>query len=444
MSLHRSSVPPLSAALAALATITAIIEWAARPAHAETVDATVTTLLAGHATPRDGAIYTVVPVYEMLSLLASDLRIPYIDDLRIELSAWGMVAFGSPGDSVNNCVGASASLGDHACVTGDLDLGFLEGKVWKRRITARLGRQLVTGGAARVTQFDGLDIDVRIARGLGVQVYGGAPVTPRFADSRGDALAGGRIYYRHSVSTELGVSAIYVLGQGRTARGDIAVDARYRALPQLTFTGYALYSLRELRLAEATIAATVTPTPMLEITGEYRRVAPDLFLSRNSIFSVFSQETRDEAGLWLSLLPRRGVRIYGDYHIVIDAGGMGHRGAAKATFALGPQTTIGVEGRVLRLPDNGYLDGRIFGTQRLGRAFTLTVDLDAVRLERALNGRDYSLTAAATAGWDFAPGWRSVVTAIGNVGPFVDGRFEVIAKLVYNHTYRFHQAVAKP
>lgn len=422
------------------------------PARAETIDATSTTLLAGHSDPRDGKTYTVVPVYEMVSLTAGDLRVPYIDDLRIQISGWGMAAFGNQGPTAAypnpisdnngnpNCRGANASLSDTACITGDLDLGNIEGRVAKRHITFKLGRQFVVGGAARMTQLDGAALEFKFYKGLGLQLYGGAPVTPRFATSRGDAIGGGRVFYRHSVTTEVGASAVYVLGAGRTAREDVALDARYSPLPQISFTGYGLYSLYEMRIGEANLAVTAQPWRIFDITADYRRIAPDLFLPRNSIFSVFSQETRDEAGVWFSIRPRGRTRIYGDYHAVVDDQGLGHRAGLKGSFAVASQTTLGAEARLLKLPDKGYLEGRLFGLQRLGEKVTITLDLDGLWLEQALNGRDYSLTAAATVGWDFAPGWKTVVTAMGDVGPYVDGRLEVMAKLVYNHTYRFHES----
>ncbi len=37
-------------------------------ASAETIDATITTLVAGRQDPRDGKVYTVVPIYQLLNL----------------------------------------------------------------------------------------------------------------------------------------------------------------------------------------------------------------------------------------------------------------------------------------------------------------------------------------------------------------------------------------
>src|ERR1044071_8667690 len=99
----------------------------------QTVDATALTLLSGRQDPRDGEVHTVVPAYEDIWLTARDLDIPGVDGTRIVVSGWGMVAGGDLIDGSDN-------------VTGDLDVGYIEGKVFDRRLFLRLGRQIVASG----------------------------------------------------------------------------------------------------------------------------------------------------------------------------------------------------------------------------------------------------------------------------------------------------------
>src|SRR5262245_45360157 len=87
--------------------------WVA-PARAETLDATATVLIAGHADPRDGRIHTVVPAYEALTLHASDFGFRYLEDFHIAVQGWGLIAFGDPRPG--------------EAPAGDLDIGYLEGK----------------------------------------------------------------------------------------------------------------------------------------------------------------------------------------------------------------------------------------------------------------------------------------------------------------------------
>jgi hypothetical protein len=92
-------------------------------ARAEVVDATSTTLLSGHADPRDGVVHTSVPLFELVSVRATDLRVPHVDDMIVILSGWGEIAFAD-------------TDGGHRGL-GDLDIAFVEGKMLRRRVTGR-------------------------------------------------------------------------------------------------------------------------------------------------------------------------------------------------------------------------------------------------------------------------------------------------------------------
>jgi hypothetical protein len=394
--------------------------FAAAPVAGETVDATATTLLSGHADVRVGRIYTVVPAYENLSLLATDLRIPHFEDVEVVMRAWGEAAFQS----------SSAPL------DGDLDAAYLRGRFYKRHFEFQLGRQLVIGGAARVTQMDGLTLTSLAPHGFGLTVYGGVPVTPRFAVHRGDGMVGARAFWRQSIATELGLSIIDIADQGLASRFDLGFDGRVAATPALVFDAFAVFSLIEDRFAEAQAAATWAPLRELEISADAHHTAPDLFLPRTSIFSVFSNETHDEYGGRTLVRPLRWLRIAGDYHYVNASNGTGHRGGAKATLTPSSATTVGIELRDLsQSSTGGYFQSRVFCIERIRPTVTATLDADLYVLERPLNGQSTSFTAAGTVGWDFSPGWRLVLSGLADRTPLVAWRFEAMAKLVFNHTW---------
>jgi hypothetical protein len=419
----RRSAPALVLLLVSLLAL-----FVARGARGETIDATFTTLVAGRQDPRDGNLYSSVPVFQNVSLMVSDVRLRHVDDLRVVVAGWGEVTLGA------------APVLEGA--TGDLDLGFVEGKLFDRRLELRLGRQLVFGGAARAQPMDGASATARIWRRVYVNAYGGAPVTPRFGVHQGDFMAGGRMFWRPTVDSELGASFLEMLNDGLQARQDLGVDGRWRPLRSLTLTGYALFSLLELRLAEGDLAALWQPLSSLQLGADYRRTSPDLFLPRSSILSVFSQETRDEAGGNAWWRPISRLRIETDYHVILAEAGFGQRGGARVSASLGRffETTLAAEVRFLRLATaNGYVQERLYLIQRLSPAWVATLDLDLYKLEQPINGQTLSFTSAATLGWQIAPRWRAVVTGIADTTPQVERRFECMAKLVYNATYRVHQ-----
>src|SRR5450432_2405404 len=413
-------------------------------ARAETVDATSTTLLIGRQDPRDGVVHTSVPVYELIALRATDFHLRGVEDMAVVMSGWGAVALADPIE------------GKHGL--GDLDIAFAEGKLLRRRIAIRLGRQLLIAGAGRNLAFDGLGVTFTTVRWVGVSAQAGVPVTPRFAVDRGDALIAGRAFVRpafgdSSFGSEAGVAFLQVLDHGDIARQDLAVDARVTPVASplravaLTLSGFALFSLPEERLAEGDVTATGQLGRLLEVSGDYRRTAPDLFLPRNSIFSVFSQETRDEAGGWIyaRLVPR--LRLQGGYHVIVDAGGTGHDGRAKLTGTFGPdgRNSVGVESRLLLLSRSGttlargYTLARAFALVRVAPGLVTTLDASTFFYDGDVNGQRESYVGAATASYDFRPDWRALVTGIGSVTPFAERRFEAMAKLVYQGTTRLRQ-----
>ena len=393
-------------------------------AHGQEVDARLMTLLSGHADPRDGHVYSVVPAYQSITLSASELTVPFLDDVRLMASGWGEVVLGDPAP------GTSPSA--------DLDLGFIEARTWKRRVELRLGRQIISGGAARMTPMDGLSAKVTLGP-LALTTYGGAPVTPRFGISRGDAMAGARLAYRSGTETEIAASVIDVLDDGRAARQDVAVDARYGFVKQLFITEYALFSLRELRFAEASAAIAWQPTLDGQATFEYRRTAPDLFLPRTSVLSVFSQETRDELGGTIFWRPFHALRLSGDARVLFVEDGTGARASGKLAYGSPGERDAGLELRVLHEPSSGFAEARLFGLQKIGDGGLVTIDLDGYWLEKAINGQQLSLTATATAGWQLAPVWRVVVTGLCDMTPLVAWRGEVMVKVVYNPMMHVHQ-----
>ncbi len=396
-----------------------------RSAYADSVEFNVSTLLAGRADPRDGEIHTVVPVYQSLGVTAQIKR-PYFDSINIVMSGWGSVQL---------------DIGRDQYWSGDIDLGYLDGSFWKKRVQLRLGRQFVFGGAARSTQLDGGSATFQIYKGLGVSAYGGVPVTPRFSVSRGDVVFGGRMFYRHSVDTEVGVSFNQVMGEGRSARQDLAVDARYVPHEQVALTGYTLYSIPEARIAEADVAATWIPNLKFQIGADYRRTAPDLFLPLNSVFSVFSQETRDEVGGNVFFKPIRRLRFYGDLRAVVNMEGAGARGGIKATVALGQRehSTINGELRLLKLPNNGYVQARLYSTHKLSPAWFVTLGANSYFLDQPINGQSFSFTGTGTVAGELGRGFKLVATGFADVTPFVERRVEFVLKLAYNATQVFRE-----
>src|SRR5438067_9969745 len=222
-------------------------------AGAARADGSATTLLDSRPYVRDGG-HQEAPIYESFALSARSDGGDVLQDVRIVARAWGRLTLGTPFD-------------EHR-TAGDVDSLFLEGRVFKRHLLLRLGRQLAVGGAVRATQLDGIAADGLLAYGLGAQVWAGSPVQPRFNVSRGDFLTGARVFWRRAFDSEVGASFVYALRGGYLARKDAAVDGSWTPLRPVTVSGLFQWSLEEERLAEARLQALWQVNQKLQLVGD--------------------------------------------------------------------------------------------------------------------------------------------------------------------------------
>lgn len=426
-------------------------------ARADTVEVSSTTLISAGEQTRDGRsggkpdLVTVVPAYEILTISARDIRTPVADDLQLVMSGWGSYDF----DDRRWDNGTSSNL------TGDLVTGYVQGRLAHRALTLRLGRAHVMTGVARMIQLDGGEAILVLPYGFRVSGYVGAPVAQRFASrsgirswnpTGGDLAYGGRLAWALAVpgaagnGLELGASANVVEDSGDPVRQEVGADFRLQPLANVSFTGFGAFSVYDERFSEAKLMGRWSPRALkrLELSADWRFVAPDLLLARNSILSVFSAASRNEFGLGGSYRLGHGLTLGGDYHLQIEPGEtasssdyLGHDAAARLDWERG-NTDAGAELLFLRALENGYVAGRVYGKQTYGRYFA-AADVLAHLLREEVNGQDYSVTGTLSVGAQLARGFSAVVAGRAGVTPFLEQTYDVMAKLVYNQTYRLKE-----
>jgi hypothetical protein len=421
-------------------------------AAADTIEATSTTYLTAGKQPRGGApgqepdLVNVMPVIEVLSVSARDIRNPVFENLDVVVSTWGSF------DLQDNRWDA----GTTGSLTGDVVTGYVRGQLLSRRLTLRLGREVVSLGAGRVAAIDGGDVALRLPFGVGLTAYAGAPVAQRFstrgADRSWNALGGDLAYGgRASLSLnlpipvlralELGGSIAFVDDGGEAVRRDAGVDVRLLLLRGLTVNGYALWAVEDERLAEASALATWRVARHWFVTADFKRTAPDLMLARTSILSVFADSTRDEVGGGVRWEITRALEAGLDYHALLEPGEggteLGHEVVARGDYASGP-VKAGGELSWLDAVDNGYLGARFFVRREFGKLFAAG-DVIAYVFNEAVNGQDYAANVAATGGWQFGKAWTASLTARAGVTPYMEQQADVMVKLAYNQTYRVRE-----
>ena len=406
----------MSRARAAVTTLVALACAVAGTAAAG-VAVSLVSYLSARPELRDGQAVTAAPLLEMLSVNAWGLNAPGIKDARAHVSGWGTLGL--------------LDLPRRGSVAGDVQLAFVEGRLFGERLRVVAGRQLVGGGAARFLQLDGLLAEYLLPRRLRLAAWGGLPVSARFGVRQGDAAAGGRVAWAPSWDSEVGASYAFVLDRGITARHEAAVDGRWLPTNAIRVQGHALFSLAEARLVEAELAPYWRIWPTLEVAVSARRVAQDLLLPRSSILSVFAEPDRDEVGAIAIWEPRPELAVTADARAAWLSGVPGSEAGARLVARTAPGTLIVGELRWLGALNRGYLRARLAASRRLTQKLVLTADADAFWRDRPVNGVNHSAVASATATWTFAPEWLAVAELGAGTTPEMAAEARAMVKLAW-------------
>jgi len=408
---------------------------AALPARADVLQASATTLVTAGQSYRDGQLERAIPVYELVTVSATEMKTGW-GEFEATLAAWGAVDAGPIRFWQNG-----APAGSRA--SGDVDVGYLRGDVLGRRLTFRLGRQVVVEGSARMIHLDGGQLVLRLPAGFGLSAWGGVPVSPRF-DARGGELAlqgtradvayGGRVSWGRAGLLEVGASAAIAEDGSEVSRQDVGADLRLTPVHALELTGSGFYSIAEKRVGQVQAGARLQAHRTFTVFADYQHVEPDLFLPRNSILAVFAAEKRDDVGGGLRWTPRRTVDVDAEAFYLKEPEGNGRRARVRGTLRPYGLGAVGAEVQVLKIPENGYLQGRLFGQRDFGR-ISATLDLWIYRYENKVNDQSQSLGGTVTGGYQIDPAWRVTLAATAGSDPLYKSRAEVMAKLVWNQTF---------
>ncbi len=373
---------------------------------------------------------TVAPIYEMVTLAARDVANPVAERLELVVSGWGGANLGA-NPWWNGYLNSGA-------LSGDLSLAYAKGEFGKGAVVARLGRMMVAGGGSRMLHLDGAAVLVRLPLGFSLSAFGGSPVSARFDyrggdldanPTRGDVAAGGRLAWARPV-IELGAWSALAWDHGAVSRQDVGGDLRLSPLRWLDLLGYGGYALDRSQLAEASASAVVRASSSVQVSADYRYTVPSLFLSRDSILWVFSDSSREQAGANVRWSPVRAwtVDLGGAYLITEN----GARATGRCTWRPDRRGAVGLEASYLDTWDNAYALGRLFASRLFGPV-AATVDLQAIRFDRTVNGETSSLVGSASVGYPIAPGLTATVAGSAGATPWYKNRFDVLAKLVYQN-----------
>jgi hypothetical protein len=374
---------------------------------------------AGAAVATDSA----APLTTRFDMRARHLDTPWApNSLDVELSVWGNAWLLTPthqepweGDLI------TASVTDHF---GPLQV--------------RVGRQMVTGGAARFAHFDGLSAGGITPSGFGAFAYTGLTVLPQWdarpgyhqlgsardtllsqpeaypkPDRAGWWLAGARVSYSHKSVAGLSASLHEQRESSELGRRDLGLDAHWSTGSLLDLSGRGLLDLDSGRVTEAVLSAGLYPMRLLDVTAELRHVTPALLLSRQSVLSVFDTAPFDEAGGHARY--RFGEQWVLDGHAFVQllgAESLGVRAGVDVLHFVDLRRRLSLRAGYRRVveQDHGYHTGRV----ALGWRFTPSLGVlaeeyvyyydPAIRGSRTASVQDATLEFTPSGPWQVGVG----------------------------------------
>ena len=199
---------------------------------------------------------TLAPLYEYLSVDATNLGgMP----VAFHFYGWGRVDLADP------------STSDYK-QSWDLGSAYLEYLHPQGNAQMKLGRFFLTEGAAMET-LDGAFVKATTPLGLGISVYGGAPVEQSIlaGTKTGSGLYGGRVFFAKAGFVELGASYLNENGtfQERKDRELYGGDLWLRVASSVELTAQATYNRSVSEMASQRYAVRIVPGSTFDISAGY-------------------------------------------------------------------------------------------------------------------------------------------------------------------------------
>jgi hypothetical protein len=389
---------------------------------------------------------TVAPFYEYVALRVLDLDTRHRpDSVDIEVSGWARLW--PTGGSLEEPL------------DGDVQTALVAYRAEQGSV--RLGRQQIAGGAARFARFDGALLELSLESGFFAQTYAGLTVLPRWNRRPGyyylgDAgasllrdpaaleplgrggywLGGARAGYRASRASAF-LSFHEQREHGDLAHRDLGLDARAHWDRVGTLVASAIFDTDATDFADARVWMDFEPVGPLSFSIEALHTVPALWLSRQSVLSVFSSDRFDEAGGSASVRVGRKLRLEGSaFAAFYDEGRPGGRGEAGLRFLPDPFTVARLTYTRLTAPENGYHSLRTSLERRFPARFTATLKLYAYLYDDPVAGYDTSLVYAGSVSHQATS--RLSVLAGGSLASTPYAALDAQALLRATYAYDFH------
>jgi hypothetical protein len=301
----------------------------------------------------------------------------------------------------------------------------------------RVGRFVVATGAIFPVQLDGAEVIGRAPWGSTVEVFGGAPVVPRFGARAYDWLAGARVAQHVSTTLTMGLSYVQRREDGDISNEEIGADLAAAPFRWLDLAAKGAYDLTSPGIADGRVsAATRVHDFRIELFASEQ--SPGRLLPATSLFSVLGDFPSEMVGgtvRWQAA-PRLDVLASGAGQLV--GGELGMNAWIRSTLRLDDRGrgSLGLEVRRVDVSSARWTGFRAVGSQPLGRGFRFSSEIE-IAVPDEPNGRGsvwpWGLLALAwrsNTGWEVAaaaeaastPEYRYELNALGRVSRALEFR----------------------
>lgn len=296
----------------------------------------------------------------------------------------------------------------------------------------RAGRMLVSMGAVRPLQIDGVRGLVRVSESTTLESFGGFPVVRRFDYRTFDWAAGGRVGQSLGGRAAFGASYLHRRGDGRPADEEAGADLAYTPSRHFTAAARGAFDLVTRGPTDALASMSVqNDTLRTEVFTTHR--SPGRLLPSTSLFSVLGDYAATSFGLtgrWRAF-PR--LDLVGTGSGQVQGGETGYQATIRTTLALDDEWagTLGLEARRVDFGGGRWSGARALAYVPLRRGLRVGTELELVVPDDPRGRGEVWPWALGSIGWRSGTGWETAAGVEGASGPEIRSEVHVLARLSY-------------
>lgn len=296
----------------------------------------------------------------------------------------------------------------------------------------RAGRMILSMGAVRPLQLDGVRAAGRVFGGTSVEAFGGVPVVSRFDYRTFDWAAGGRVGQSIRDVAAFGASYVQRRSDGRAQDEETGIDATFTPSPKFTAAGRAAFDLVSRGVTDALLSVSVqNEATRGELFTTHR--SPGRLLPSTSLFSVLGDFAATSFGGTVRhrAFPRLDVVATGSAQV--QGGDVGGQAAARATLALDDDWlgNLGFEARRVDFASSAWTGVRGFAMLPLRRGVHVATEIELVVPDEPRGRGVVWPWALGAIGWRPKNGWETAAAVEASSGPENKAEIHVLARLSY-------------